>query len=206
MNDRDLIAEPIHDTWRPDDGEATWSVYPSGTPSRENDRMAEIAESSLATLGGLARPWRIGFHSLVEGTGGYARTLTPGDSRAEVTADAVHALRGWSGSVVYFTADLDLFAYARTKTSRWTPKRVWLRLHSQLVLTAYGDEAPSGYLTFNHNLMLPESRKGDDNSELHDLNQPLLADALHQWESVVGPIEWEGNLMVWRYGYQRLHP
>lgn len=204
MNDRDLIAEPTCDTWRKGAGDAAWYVCPTGAPSPDNDWLAELAEGSFAALGGLARPWRIGFHSQAEGTSGYARALTPGESRAELAADAVHALRGWTGSVVYLHADLDLFAYACTKTSRWKPERVWLRLPSQLVLRAYRGEAPGGYLTFAHSLMLPESLQGDDNSELHDLNQPLLADALRQWEAVAGPIfEWEGSRAVWRYGYQR---
>ncbi|MDB4927656.1 MAG: hypothetical protein JWM10_140 [Myxococcaceae bacterium] len=54
--------------------------------------------------------------------------------------------------------------------------------------------------------MLPEGLY-DDNSELHDLNQPLLADALQRWEAVVGSIrEWEGSRGVWRYGYRPRPP
>lgn len=204
MNDRDPIAEPIYDTWRPTYGDAGWYVSPPRTSSPGNEWLAELVEGTFVALGGLARPWRIGFRGETEGARDYARVLAPGESRAELAADAVRALRGWTCPVAHFDADLDLFAYVRTKTSRWVPERVWLRLYSHLGLRPWRGEAPGGgYLSFAHGLMLPEGLYGDDNSELHQLNQPLVEDTLRRWETVAGPIDgWEGSRGVWRYGYR----
>lgn len=203
MNDRDPTTDPICDSWSGSYGDAAWYVYPPDAPSLADDGWrAGILEGSFAALGDFARPWRIEI-STEEGTGGYERTLAPGESRAELAADAVRALRACPHPVASLHADLDLFAYACTKKSRWKPERVWLRLFSHLALRLTTNEASQGYLTFGHGLLLPEGLYHDDNSELHELNQPLLADALRRWEAVVGPIkEWEGSLGVWRYGYR----
>lgn len=103
------------------------------------------------------------------------------------------------------TFQLDSHVYVRTPTSADTPVRVWIR--SPVRLLFWGGPAnqpPFACLEINHTLFCPISFAADlDNSELYALNQPLLEEALRQWEQHLGAqiSEIEGVPGLYQYGF-----
>ena len=105
---------------------------------------------------------------------------------------------------------MDFFVYVRTKESFPNVTKIWIRKFDQSTnlgdLTIYLNlEDQDSYACFNmeHTLFYPFSYQNyDDNTELYNLNRPLLEEALRNWEQKFNSeIEAEGLPGIYKYGY-----
>ena len=99
---------------------------------------------------------------------------------------------------------LDLCVFVYTQESPKKPTQKWVRdLANLIIAIELEDEEPYLSLEMHHTLFYPFSYNGgEDNAELFGLNQPLLEEALKNWEDKFNSeIEAEGLPGIYKYGY-----
>jgi len=202
-------VEPIYDTWELKKDAGTWCIVPvfdflSLSTSDVNAWSARVVTGTLEAFGGLARAWWVEFDtSYREIIEGVRLEWKPGKSYEKYTQDVLRAIQEFPASIYRLKMGVDLYVYIRTEQSPDTPVRAWVRHLGYFVFWG-GPEVKEPYLCFeiNHTLFSPESMYGDDNRELYLLNQPLLEQALREWERRVGSIrDVEGISGIYEYGF-----
>lgn len=105
-------------------------------------------------------------------------------------------------------ADLNVFIYTEENSGK--PPRTWVRYFNESIEMGKfsidiktKENEPSMRFLINHTLFYPFSHQNnEDNTELFELNQPLLEKAFKSWEKRFNSeIEADGLPGVYRYGY-----
>lgn len=211
--------EPLYDTWGYKSQAGNWSIVLPGNFSKASvrERNSWYADTMVSTVNAftpLARVYQVSFGSIpsqktkVEGKIFERNLDEPYDNYLK---KAFKAIQEYSVDIYALTLQVDLFVYVYTKESPNKPIRTWVR--------EFGDSIEMGefeisldhprykenyvYFDISHMLFYPESwNHHEDNTELSNLNQPLLEEALRNWEQKFdAEIDPDGLNGIYKYGY-----
>ncbi len=221
-------VEPLLDTWGAKKNGADWCISPAvdltnSTVKERNTWLAEAMMSTIKAFAPLARAYRIYFDPIEKidklSQGEPADDVIDGilmqwdfeESYETYLERAFQALKSYPLDIYILYIDIDLFVYVRTQKSLNKPFRTWVRRLSESIVIAklqislddLMNYEPFLYFAMGHTLIYPYYDKfDDDNTELFELNRPLLAAALRNWEQAFNfEIETEGFPGIYKYGF-----
>ena len=124
----------------------------------------------------------------------------------EYLNDTLQIIREYPLIIQEIEISLDMFVYVRTKKSPNNPVRKWVNNLGEIVIFYSLDELEQSgiYLNIDHTLFLQFSKiKEEDNTELFNINQPFLKNALQSWEKeFVSITEFDGVGTIYKYGFR----
>lgn len=143
---------------------------------------------------------------------GINRERQSDESYVEYLESVFQAIEKYPVDIEYINIKLDFFIYVRTEESFPEVTRAWIRDFGQSInlgdITIYlnlEDQDPYASICMEHTLFYPFSYNADDNddnTELFNLNRPLLEEALRNWENKFDvEIEADGLPGIYKYGY-----
>ena len=213
-------AKPIVDTWGAKKDAGCWNIdlqfdYKENSIYEHNCWYASTVEKTIQAFHSLARIHKV-----------YVRP-TPSDRNKvkgisverqsnqlyeEYLANISKAIREYPVDIDSINIKTDFFVYARTKETFPKITRVWVREFGQSIslgdLNIYlniEEQDPYASICMEHTLFYPFCYNADDNNdntELFDLNRPLLEEALRNWENEFNSeIEADGLPGIYKYGY-----
>jgi hypothetical protein len=223
------LADALYDTWTWNQDAGTWSIEYEldqvlNSASDLNLWYAESITRTLKAFENLTRAWRVSFgatHEYQDKIDGVLLEWKMGESYSQYLNEVLHKILEFSAPIHEISIDVDEFLYVRTKQSS-QPIQSWIRRpHSEFTISIEMNNIVAGlWFRICHTLYGPgnkeyspltgpypepdEDFKFDlDNNELQVLNQPLLEEALKQWEEYIGyPIsEVEGIPGIYKYGF-----
>lgn len=204
------LLEPLNDTWGMRGADDNyWTItstfdFASISTEAVNAWFSETAVETLNAFSDLARVWKVNFSS------SYQDDVEPvclewnreNYFYEDYIENILKAIREYPAPIYSLALKIDLFVYVRTRESSDKPVQGWVRDLSEF--NFYGGPEDSEYsLNFNVNstLFYPSSMFYGDNTELYSLNQPLLENALRQWEKKLGSINELDGLGIYKYGF-----
>jgi hypothetical protein len=207
--DRDAAtAEPRLDTWRWQKYAGAWCITPLPGPmssaSETNAWFATTLTATLDAFDAFARARRVQFGTLVrDEVAPVDAEWRPDERYDQFVGRALEMIRTYPAPIYSLRVALDLCVHVRTDVSPNVPVRAWVKDLGGLALWgSTNDSEPYVCFEIAHTLFRPVSVEGDDNTELHALNQPLLERGLRRWEERLGSIgDVEGLGGIFRYGF-----
>ncbi|MEM7590156.1 MAG: hypothetical protein AAF383_01300 [Cyanobacteria bacterium P01_A01_bin.83] len=205
------VIEPLYDTWGGKksagywglDGELEWRDF---SAQEINAWFAESLAKTLDAFSSLARIshilWRNGENN--RGSIGFRLELESYSSYEEYLEKVFQCLKNYPILIEEIEIQVDMFVYVRTNISPNKPIRSWVRGFGDISINIDQEDEDAGlWLNMEHTLFYPFSyQNGKDNSELFELNQPLLKEALKNWEQKFNSrIEVEGLPGIYKYGF-----
>lgn len=208
----ELTIKPIQDTWEIRDDVATWYInfklkFDSLSTQEINTWYSKAFTKILESFGSFGRVWQISFKS---NTKSKATGITlEWDFEIEYQnyiQKIEESIQNFSDAIEQLELRFDLSVFVRTKESPDKPIRAWVRNLAHLLICGGKEHekyaTPVTYMYMDHTLFCPSSMYELDNSELYNLNQPLLEKALRNWEQEFGTInEFDGLEGVYKYGF-----
>jgi hypothetical protein len=213
-------VEPLLDTWGVKKDAADWSISPpedlSNTSVKErNTWCAEAMMSTIEAFSSLARVFRISFSPIPNpdqdiNVRGKSFEWDFNEPYQNYLKKAYQSLKDYPVDIYILYINVDLFVYIRTEESPDKPIRAWIREFGnsieiadiQISLEHLMNNEPFLYFAMEHTLIYPFSYQGDDNTELFELNQPFLKEALTNWKQKFNAeIETDGIAGIYEYGF-----
>lgn len=213
-------VEPICDTWGHKDNAGNWDIslqfdYSKKSVQEHNRWYANILKDTLEALSCLTRAYAISFEPICSDKGKYegvSLIWQPDQSYENYLENAFETIKKYPVDISWIDVDYDFFVYVRTKKSFSKPVRTWVRefgesieLSRMMIDLSLEDKEPGILFSMNHTLFYPFSYNADnddDNTELFELNQPLLEEALRNWEQKFdAEIEADGLPGIYKYGF-----
>lgn len=132
-----------------------------------------------------------------------------GENYQEYIEKVLKALKDYPAEIYEIDIWFDLNVFVYTKQSPDKAVRFWLRYFGEsiemgnfTINISVEDNEPYMCFSIEHTLFYPFSYQEDDNTELFNLNQPLLEKALRNWEQKFdSEIEPEGLPGIYKYGF-----
>ena len=208
-------VQPSLDSWGAKSEAGDWSISPSynfkNTSVQErNAWYTEAMMSTVEAFSSLARVSRVSFGSLPDSDNKSFKWDLE-ESYEKYLEKVCRAIQEYPVDIFRLYILLDLFVYIRTKESPNKPIRTWVGEFGdsigigeiQIEIDSLMDYEPFLYFETTHTLFYPDSWDNhEDNSELAQLNQPLLEEALKNWEQKFdAEIEAEGLPGIYKYGF-----
>ena len=195
---------PLRDTWSEVDTAGYWVIRLRDVRDETNRWAAEIARNSIESFSGLAAPVSVNFSTVVDENVPMAALDREDTPPQEFAARIYDAMLRYPAPIFAANLNVETIAYVCTEDSPDVPVRMPLNLGDHFRISPrYGSEETAQVsFTLEHTLFSPYNLEGD-NRLLYLLNQPLLENALRQWERAIGAIsEWIGAEGVYRYGFK----
>ncbi len=205
------VVEPIYDTWGGKknagywglDGELEWRDF---SVEEINNWFAESLFKTLDAFSFLARISDILLRNGEEPRGaiGYTSELKSHSSYEEYIQNILQTIKTYPIFIEEIEIKIDMFVFVRTKTSPDKPIRAWVKSLGDISINIdREDEGAYLWLNIEHTLFYPFSYHAyEDNTELFELNQPLLEVSLKNWEQKFDSrIDIEGLPGIYKYGF-----
>ena len=199
--------KPLHDTWNIRADTGAWSInlsldFASLSAQDINAWHEKTFVGTIESFSELIRVYEVDIITDREGTEGTALKWTTNSSYNEYVRKTAKKIKEFNAAIDTLEIQVDLFVFIRTEESPETPVRGWVR---HLGKFAFCSKTFTGkpyiYFEIDHTLFCSSSSY-EDNTELYDLNQPLLEKALRNWEQKVGTInEYDGLEGIYKYGF-----
>ena len=218
--DRNLpVVEPVLDTWGAKKSAGSWDIilefdYNNKSVQEHNNWYAETLKKTLEAFSFLAKAYAISFGTSIYNSQNKHEVISlirqENQSYNNYIKTACEAIKQYSTDIDSISIGFDFFVYVRTEKSFPKPTRIWIRefgksndLGGMMMELSIEDEAAGILFSMNHTLFYPFSyQTGEDNSELFELNRPLLEEALRNWEQKLeGEIEVDGLPGIYKYGF-----
>lgn len=222
-------VEPLLDTWAVTKRGGDWSITPSDDLSNtsvkeRNIWYAEAMMSTLSAFSSFARAYLIYFDPLEKldklSQGETAENVVDGiliqwdfkEPYKKYLERAFQAVKNYPVDIYTIYVRIDLFVYVRTKESPDKPVRSWVRecgdnsyemADIQIGIEHLMNNEPFLSFEMKHTLIYPFCHRSyDDNTELFELNRPLLEEALRSWKREFDvEIETDGLKGIYEYGF-----
>ena len=205
------VVEPILDTWGSKKSAGYWGLdgnleWRDFSVEEINAWFAQSLAKTLDAFSSLARVYKLVLLEQAElgaNIGGSFR-LESDFLYEEYIESTLNKIKQYPTSIYEVQIELDMFVYVRTPTSADEPIRAWVRnLGDVSINIDREDECAGLWLNMEHTLFYPFSyQNNEDNTELFELNQPLLENALRNWEQKFNSrIDIEGLPGIYKYGF-----
>ena len=213
-------VEPLLDTWGAKKNVGDWCLSPAvdlanSTVTERNTWLAEAMMSTIKAFAPLARVFAISFNP-IPGSDEYKKVEGKtfqwdfDEPHKNYLERAYQSLKDYPVDIYILYIDIDLFVYVRTQESKNKPIRAWVRRLSestviadlQISLDRLMNYEPFLYFAMQHTLIYPFCYYQDyeDNTGLFELNRPLLAAAVKNWEQAFNTeIEIDGLGSIYKY-------
>lgn len=208
----------ICDTWGIKKDAGYWNVdlkfdFQKNSVLEHNRWYTTVVKGTIESFSSLTRVYNVYFGSVpkfrkkFKGINIESQSYSSSDEYLEVV---LKSIAEYPVDIEYINLKLDFFVYVRTKESFPNVTKIWIRKFDQSTnlgdLTIYlnlEDQDPYACFNMEHTLFYPFSYQNyDDNTELYNLNRPLLEEALRNWEQKFNSeIEAEGLPGIYKYGY-----
>jgi len=209
---RDLqTIEPLYDTWRVKKSAGYWGMdgqlkLQSFSVQEINAWFAESLTKTLEAFSSLARVYKLILLEEAElgANIGEIFELESNILYEKYIQNVLNKIKEHPVPIYEIQIRLDMFVFARTNTSPEKPIRVWVRELGEIYINIDREDEDAGlWLNIEHTLFYPFSYKGSqDNTELFELNQLFLKDALRNWEEKFNSsIDVEGLPGIYKYGF-----
>lgn len=210
--DQDLtVVEPLFDTWGEKKSAGYWGIdgnieWRDFSIQEINAWFAESLTKTLDAFSSLARVYKLVLLEEAElgaNIGGVFefKSNIPYEKYIQ---NVLNKIKKYPAPIYEIQIRLDMFVYARTNTSSNKPTRFWVREIGDISINIDREDECAGlWLNIENTLFYPFSyQNSEDNTELFDLNQPLLEKALRNWEQKFNSsIDVEGLPGIYKYGY-----
>jgi hypothetical protein len=196
-------VKPIFDTWgRKDGDEFAWSSkfrvnFTSASDIEINAWYADAVVKTLSSFSNFARVWDVAF-SLKNLSPDNAVLISIPKWQPDFPYDSyidqmLAAIRACPKQLISFEMKADIYVYTHTSDSPSYPVRGWIRNFADFWFSVYPDKNLAAIaLSTKATLFCQSFFRYEDNTELYELNTPLLNEALTQWETHFGKLDIEG--------------
>ena len=213
--DKNLLpAEPMFVSWGGKTGAGSWGLDfdfdfdpKSSTIQDINQWYFVCLKKSLDAFDNLARVWKVSI-TLADQSEIAGETIEwkykKGEDYQNYVDSIIDKLLNYPSEIYEINISLDLCVFVYTQESPKKPTQNWVRdLANLIIAIEIEDEEPYLSLEMHHTLFYPFSYNGgEDNTTLFGLNQPLLKEALRNWEQNFDvEIDVEGLPGIYKYGY-----
>ena len=210
--DRNLsIAKPLYDTWGNKKSAGYWGLdgnieWRDFSAQEINVWFAESLMKTFEAFSSLARINSILLRNGEEPRGdiGYTSELKSHNSYEKYIQSIIQAIKTYPIYIEEIEIEVDMFVFVRTNTSPEKLVLSWVNnLGDMSINIDQEDKGAYLWLSMEHTLFYPYSYIGNqDNCELFELNQPLLEEALKNWEKKFNSsIDVEGLPGIYKYGF-----
>lgn len=212
--------KPLCDTWGAKKSAGSWDLvlefdFNNESVREHNNWYAETLKKTLEAFSSIAQANAISFdpiYSVKDKHEGVTLTRLQNQSYNNYIRTVFEAIEQYPADIDSISIGFDFFIYVRTEKSFPKPIRTWIRefgksndLGHMIINLSVEDEEAGILFSMNHTLFYPFSYNADDNddnTELFNLNRPLLEEALRNWENEFNSeIEAEGLPGIYKYGY-----
>lgn len=213
------VIEPLLSTWGYKQDAGDWDIqlpaaFICSSSKEQKKAYCKAITITLDAFFSLIRVYKISILSILDsGTKGNTIVLKcqHTEDYDEYIKRVFKAINNHPEEIYEIEIKFDLYAYIYTKENSDKPIRSWVRYVEQSIaigefnidISTEDDEPYIGFY-IEHTLFYPSSRQNnnEDNTELFELNQPLLEKALKNWEKKFNSeIEADGLTGVYKYGY-----
>ncbi|MEL6461352.1 MAG: hypothetical protein AAFQ91_24495 [Cyanobacteria bacterium J06621_15] len=212
-------VKPLYDTWGAKSEAGSWTInlLDDFANASVRERNAWYADTMLSTINAFASIARINWvffnsvdqlKSISEEKSFKWQIDKPYNDFVEKVIDEI---REYPDDISSISIHVDLFVYVYTEKSPDKPVQSWVKGFGNYVeigqFEIYLDQLryQEHYVEFyiKHMLFYPDSwNYQEDNTELANLNQPLLEEALRKWEKKFdAEIDPDGLNGIYKYGY-----
>ncbi|MBD3885043.1 hypothetical protein IFO70_25255 [Phormidium tenue FACHB-886] len=210
--DLDLIV-PCFSTWGPrGQKSAVWYINPpfhlkSANTTEVNAWFMDKINRTLDAFSHLARVWKIGVQSspLEQESEFLWQRYENSTSYEKFLKQTLSQISNFEKPIYQVDIVFDLFVSVHTNEERGDPTQGWVRGLGDFRCRGHleEEEASCAFNLFQSLFQAFVDEYGDgDNQQLHSLNQPLLYEALRNWEQSIGKItEFEGPTGCYKYGF-----
>jgi len=213
-----VITNPLLSTWDYKQDAGDWDIQLASEficSSKEQQKLSYIkaVEMTLDTFSNFARAYQISIISVPDSKSQLGRVLIewqPEEEYKRYVERTLVKIRNYPDKVYEIEIKVDLNVFIYTEESPGQPIRAWVRCFDEsLEMGEFSidipikDDDPSMRFCLAHTLFYPFSYQNNkDNTELFELNQPLLEKAFKSWEKKFNSeIEADGLTGVYKYGY-----
>ena len=207
-----LPIKPIQDTWEISGDIAAWYInfqldFTSLSIQEVNAWYSTAFTKIIESFTSFARVWQVSFKSNAKSK--TSETILKWELEIEYEnyiRKTTESIKNFPDAIEQLEISFDLLVFVRTNKSPDKPVLAWVRNLANMAIMA-GKESgkyakPVVYIDIDHTLFCSSSMYELDNSELYNLNQPLLEKALRNWEQQFGTInEFDGIEGVYKYGF-----
>lgn len=202
-----FTIKPLHDTWdvRADTG--VWVInlpsdFTSWSSQQINAWYKQTFISTVEAFSELIKVWEVALISTDEENKRVVINWNIGDSYEEYIQNISQKILEFPAIIHTLEIQADFNVFVRTNESPEKIIRGWVRYLGKFYFCGHTFSGkPYIYLDMDHTLFCPSSSY-EDNTELYDLNQPLLEKALRNWEQKIGTInEYDGLEGIYEYGF-----
>ncbi|MEL6461354.1 MAG: hypothetical protein AAFQ91_24505 [Cyanobacteria bacterium J06621_15] len=218
MRQNTVITTPLLNTWDYKQDAGDWDIQLASEficCSKEQQKASYIkaVKMTLKTFSDFARAYQISIISVPDLKSQLDRVLIewqPEEEYKQYIERTFVKIRNYPDKIYEIEIKVDLNVFIYTKESPYQPIREWVRCFDKsLDMGEFSidipikDEAPSMRFYLEHTLFYPFSyQNNEDNTELFELNQPLLEKAFKSWENKFNSeIEAGGLTGVYKYGF-----
>ena len=211
---------PLCDTWGYKENSGNWDLslqfdYSNKSIQEHNHWYANTLKNTLEAFSSFTRAYGIYFNPIYSARDkceGVTLTWQQNQSYEQYLENVFDTIKKYPVDINWINVDFDFFVYVRTEKSFPKPVRTWIRefaesieLSRMMIDLSLEDEEAGILFSMNHTLFYPFSYNADDNddnTELFELNRPLLEEALRNWEQKFdSEIEADGIAGIYKYGY-----
>lgn len=204
------VVEPILDTWGGKENAGNWGLdgkfeWEDFSTEKINAWYAESLNKTLDAFSSLVRAWEIVLinDGASRGDIGGVFELRLHNSYEEYVEEILNKIKKHPFPIYEIKINVDMFVSVRTVTSS-NPNRSWIRnLGEFYIYVEQEDRETYLYFDMENTLFYPIDYRFDkNNTELFNLNQPLLEEALKNWEEKFdSSIDIEGLPGIYKYGF-----
>ena len=192
---QDILTDILYDTWEIEDGLATWYIVLSldFTDFSAQEINAWYRKTLIETINSFPNftgVSKVYFRaSPNESDESIEIEWQSGTSYQKYYESVLNAIEDFPFTISLLEISADFYIFTRTTESPLQPVRGWVRYLGRFSFCgAKFHSNPFIYLNMNNTLFCPSDIYGGDNTELYSLNQPLLENALRNWEQKIGKI------------------
>ncbi|MEL6461349.1 MAG: hypothetical protein AAFQ91_24480 [Cyanobacteria bacterium J06621_15] len=213
------VIEPLLSTWGYKQDAGDWDIqlpaaFVCSSSKEQKKAYCTAITITLDAFSSLIKAYKISILSM-SNSGCKGNTVIFEHQHTEDYEDYIarvfKAIDNYSNEIYEIEIKFDLHAYIYTKENYDKPILSWVRYVEKSIaigefnisISTEDDEPYIGF-RIEHTLFYPSSlqNNNEDNTELFELNQPLLEKALKNWEKKFNSeIEADGLTGVYKYGY-----
>lgn len=218
MKQNKVITKPLLNTWDYKKYAGDWDIqltseFISSSKEQQKASYIKAIEMALDTFSNFARAYEISIISVPDSKSQLGRVLIEWQLEEEYKKyieRTSEKIKDYPDKIYEIEIKVDLNVFVYTEEHADKPTRSWVRcLDKSLEMGEISidipieNDDPSMRFCLAHTLFYPFSyQNNEDNTELFDLNQPLLEKAFKNWEQKFdSEIEADGLPGVYRYGY-----
>lgn len=212
MKQDKVIINPLLNTWSYKKDAGNWDlVFPSefvcSSVEQQKESYIKAIKMTSDTFYDFARAYEI---LITSESNHISLKWEQEEDYEKYIARILEKIRNYPDEIYEVEIKVDLNVFIYTEENPSNPVRVWTRYFDESIemgkfsiYITINENEPSMFFNAHHTLFYPFSyQNNEDNTELFELNQPLLEEAFKNWEQKFNSeIEADGLPGIYKYGF-----